>query len=110
MEWTGNVPHELRALVDEFCGCISDPSNSLLIFLVLIHSNRSLVTHVKHIQFLQGQNTLERTVQVSYIAQEITAMKNCLNDSISHFDVCIINQFWTLISSIAPFLLFNNIN
>ena len=109
-EWTGDVSHELTALVDGFRAYVSDSSNFLLIFLVLIHSDRSLETRVKNIQSLQDQNTLERVVQASYITEEITTMRNFLNDSIFSFNVCIINQFCTLVSSIAPFLVVDNVN
>ncbi|KAF8328590.1 uncharacterized protein EI90DRAFT_1536332 [Cantharellus anzutake] len=69
--WRGDRPPELETLASDF--------------------RRALEKQFGNVILLLGQNVVKKTVQATDIAQQITAMKTCLNDAISRFQACAIN-------------------
>ena len=64
--------------------------------LILIRSGRALKKQVEDIELVQRQHVLKRSIEATDITQQISAMKDTLNDAINRFQVCASLLSWLL--------------
>ena len=57
---------------------------------------------MENIELVQHQHVLKRTIEATDITQQISAMKNTLNDAINPIQVCMLHYsgYWVLIGYI----------
>ncbi|KAF8341611.1 uncharacterized protein EI90DRAFT_1759107 [Cantharellus anzutake] len=72
-KWTEEVPPEIRSLVQEICVALQE--------------------QVEGIELVQKEKGQTKRLQASDMTQQITNMKNCLNDATHRYEVGILESF-----------------